>query len=294
VTSVTMTEYLTPEPAKGLAGLLDLPTDPITDGWPLPPLWHRVYLLERPAQSTLGPEGHPVHGIPEPPRPGLRRMYAGGRVTTHRPLRLGREATSTIEVADTRERSGRSGWMTIVTTKRTIAQDGATAITDEVDIIYREPTPLPPADAPSPRAQASGTLASGSQPSGAEAEEQAAEEHWSFDVDETVLFRFSALTFNAHRIHYDIDYCRNEEGYEGLVVHGPLQALLMAQQAVRSPAFTSHAGTAPWTFSYRLVSPLILRQGLVVGRSDGQSLSVATSVRDKAGRRTAVGLLRWD
>jgi 3-methylfumaryl-CoA hydratase len=130
-------------------------------------------------------------------------------VTTHRPLRLGRDATSTIEVADTRERSGRSGWMTIVTTRRTIAQDGATAITDEVDIIYREPTPLSPADAPSPRAETSG------------ASSAVEEEHWRFDVDEKVLFRFSALTFNAHRIHYDVDYCRHEEGYEGLVVHGP-------------------------------------------------------------------------
>src|SRR5262249_13872022 len=148
-----------------------LPTAPITDGWQLPPLWHWVYLLERPAQSMLGPEGHAAHGIPEPPRPRLHRMYAGGRVTTHRPLRLGREATSTIEVTDTRERSGRSGWMTIVTTRRTIAQDGATAITDEVDIIYREPTPLPPANAPSPQTETPDTAA------------DAAAEHWSFDVD---------------------------------------------------------------------------------------------------------------
>jgi 3-methylfumaryl-CoA hydratase len=206
------TEYLTPSPAIGLASLLDLPTDAITDGWPLPLLWHWVYLNERPAQSTLGPEGHPVHGIPAPPRPGLSRMYAGGRVTTHRPLRLGREATSTIEVADTRERTGRSGWMTIVTTRRTITQDGATAITDEVDIIYREPNPLPPANAPSPRTETSDAAAAAS-----------SEEQWSFDVDEKVLFRFSALTYNTHRIHYDVDYCRKEEGYEGLVVHGPLQ-----------------------------------------------------------------------
>jgi 3-methylfumaryl-CoA hydratase len=109
-------------------------------------------------------------------------------------------------------------------------------------------------------------------------------------VDEKVLFRFSALTFNAHRIHYDVDYCRNEEGYGGPVVHGPVQALLMAQQAVRS----SPPGTTPSTFSYRLVSPLILGQGLVVGRSNGQPHNVATCVRDAAGRRTAVGLLHWD
>jgi 3-methylfumaryl-CoA hydratase len=252
-----------------------------------------VYLLERPAQSTLGPEGHPFRGIPEPPRPGLSRMYAGGRVTTHRPLRLGREATSTVEVADTRERTGRSGWMTIVTARRTIAQDGATVITDEVDIIYREPIPLPPAGAPSGDTSSPGPETSGARVSGAETSD-AAEEHWSFDVDEKVLFRFSALTFNAHRIHYDVDYCRKEEGYDGLVVHGPLQALLMAQQAVLSSAFTSHAAATPWTFSYRLVSPLILGQGLVVCRSEGQPLRVATSVRDTAGRRTAVGLLRWD
>ena len=203
--------------------------------------------------------------------------FAGGRVRTYQPLRLGMEASSTIEVIDQRERTGRSGWMMIVTTLRTITQRGATAIADEVDLVYREPTPLPTGAPRPPEPQAPG-----------------AEAQWSFSVDETVLFRFSALTRNAHRIHYDVDYCRTVEDYQGLVVHGPLQALLMAQWAARSPLLAGHPEPGPSTFSYRLVAPLILGQGMVVGWSDDQPAGVATSVRDTTGRTTATGLLHRD
>ncbi|GAB3976597.1 MaoC family dehydratase N-terminal domain-containing protein [Actinoallomurus acanthiterrae] len=262
-----MNERLVPGPAVGLAALLDLPTGAIDQGWELPLLWHWAYFVERPPQSDLGPEGHDRNGIPQPPREGLRRMYAGGRVESHRPLVLGEEADATVEMVDVRERRGRSGWMTIVTTRRTIRQRREIALTDEVDIIYREATRLSAVDATT-AAPAPGKVV------GTE-----------IAVDQAYLFRFSALTYNAHRIHYDVDYCREVEDYPGLVVHGPLQALLMSEEACRHGA-----GGAGTRFEYRLMSPLILGQGLVVDTAEQDGV-VTTRVRDRRGRVTATGRL---
>ena len=261
-------ESVVPGPARGLAALLDLPTEPIVAGWTLPPLWHWVYLLEHPRQSDLGPEGHARQGIPKPPREGLRRMYAGGRVRTYRPLVVGEEVTGELEVVSTRERTGRSGWMSIVTTRRTVRQRGEVAITDEVDIIYREPTRLEispgPPDEPGQELQPAGT---------------------EVTVDQAYLFRFSALTLNSHRIHYDVDYCRNEEDYPDLVVHGPLQGLLMSEAARQlEPAPAS-------LFEYRLVAPLVLGQGLFVQTARADEKALTTLIQDRAGRTTAVGKL---
>ncbi|MFF5718193.1 mesaconyl-C4 CoA hydratase [Streptomyces buecherae] len=266
----TTTEFLVPGPAIALAALLDLPTDAIGPGWQLPPLWHWIYFLERAPHADLGPEGHDRHGIPRPPREGLRRMYAGGRVTSHRPLLLGEEADSAHEVIGSRERNGRSGPMTIVTTRRTIAQRGQVAVTDEVDIIYREPTRLAtafPVETGPPDADVPGT---------------------EIRLDQAYLFRFSALTYNSHRIHYDVDYCRDEEDYPGLVVHGPLQALLMSQEARRT------AGTPAGTrFDYRLVAPLILGQGLVISAAVDHDGAVTARARDRRGRTTATSRLNF-
>ncbi|MCA2230278.1 hypothetical protein [Nonomuraea aurantiaca] len=262
------TECLVPGPAIALAALLDLPAEAIGSGWELPPLWHWLYFLERAPQSDLGPEGHAKHAIPSPPREGLRRMYAGGRVTSHRPLLLGEEADSTLQVVRSRERNGRSGWMTIVTTRRTIRQRGQLAVTDEVDIIYREPTRLAtaiPVEAGLPAADVPGI---------------------EIDLDQAYLFRFSALTYNSHRIHYDVDYCRDEEDYPGLVVHGPLQALLMSQEARRA------AGVSTGThFDYRLVAPLTLGQGLVISAAAEHDGAVTAHARDRHGRTTATSHL---
>ncbi len=265
---MTTTELLVPGPAAGLAALLDLPTENIRDGWQLPPLWHWVYFLERPLQSELGPEGHTRNGIPRPPREGLRRMYAGGRVHTHHPLILGQEADVATELLGARERTGRSGWMTIVTVRRTIRQRNRVAVTDEIDIIYREPSPL---DAVGITADPPGGGMTGTE----------------VRIDSAYLFRFSALTYNAHRIHYDIDYCREEEDYANLVVHGPLQALLMSEEARRHER--EETGTR---FDYRLVAPLVLGQGLYVeATGSADSRGWTTLVSDRDGRTTAMGRL---
>lgn len=256
---IERTELLTPEPAEALAALLGVP---FPEG-ELPLLWHWLYLLDRPAQADLGPDGHPLRGtIPAPPGPGRRRMWAGGRVRTPNPLRYGVPATRRSEVVSTRQKQGRTGALTFVVARHQIVQNGQLTVDEEQDIVYREAVPLPtvPDDGPSV-------------PPGPG--------EWSIDVTPPLLFRFSALTYNAHRIHYDRDYARDVEGYPGLLTHGPLQALAMAEAA------RARGRVGRLSFEYRLVAPLFDHQGMIV-TADGDE----TAVRDRYGRRTATGTIR--
>jgi 3-methylfumaryl-CoA hydratase len=231
---IERTETLVPGPAYGLAGLLGAEEPGAT----LPLLWHWVYLLERPAAAALGDDGHPTSGIPAPPGPGMRRMFAGGQVTAYAPLRLGREATRRTEVTGQAEKQGRSGPLTFVTVRHTIEQDGRTAVVDRQDIVYLPDRPA-------------GTSAPGTPPGGL------ADASYQPDPPTTrTLFQFSALTYNAHRIHYDRDYARDAEGYPGLVVHGPLQALYLAEAARCRCRELDRP--APVSCRYRLVAPLFL------------------------------------
>ncbi|HST67851.1 MAG TPA: mesaconyl-C4 CoA hydratase [Mycobacteriales bacterium] len=248
-----MDELISAEPARALAGLLGVPAP----GLDLPPLWHWVYLLDRPAQADLGPDGHPLRGLLVPPGPRLRRMWAGGRVHVDGSLHIGLEATRRSAVTATVPKAGRSGPLTIVTVTHEISQYGRTVVREEQDIVYRRP---------------SGALSTSDIPAA-----PAGPGEWEIETSPTLLFRFSALTYNGHRIHYDRDYARTE-GYPGLVVHGPLQALAMA-------SVLRCAGTG--TFTYRLLAPLFDFQGMrVSGGPDGTA-----AVRDRTGRQTATG--RW-
>lgn len=266
------TELLAPGPAIALAGLLDVALPDLDAGEGLPLTWHWVYVLERPAQRDLGADGHPVrNSVPEPPGPGRRRMWAGGAVRSLGPLRVGEQATRLSEVLATIEKHGRSGRLTFVTVGHTILQRGEAVVEERQDIVYRD-------------AEAAGV----SEPAAPGVEDVAPSEvgrdEWSVPVSPTLLFRFSALTYNGHRIHYDREYARNEEGYPGLVVHGPLQAMAMAELA-RSRGVMTRPGVA---FEYRLTAPLFEGQGLVAAAVD-QGDGMATSVRDAWGRRTAQG-----
>jgi 3-methylfumaryl-CoA hydratase len=281
--AVTRTEVIGPEPAEALAGLLDL--EPPGPGGDLPPLWHWVYLLERRPQRDLGPDGHPTTGIPAPPGPGQRRMFAGGRVTLYAALRLGEPATRTTRLVRTVAKQGRSGPMTFSTVRHDIEQGGRTVITEEQDIVYRaggSPSPPPPLSrdgagpGPSPETGPSETGPSETGPAVGRLE---------LPVDPVVLFRFSALTYNAHRIHYDAEYA-GREGYPGLVVHGPLQALLMGECLRRSGA-----PLAGRRFGYRLLAPTFGAQRLrVTAHTDGPGL--AAQVWDARGVRTATATVQ--
>jgi 3-methylfumaryl-CoA hydratase len=259
---VVRTELITPEPSHALANMLgtDIPTDE------LPALWHWIYLLEKRPHSDLGPDGHPTFGIPAPPEPGRQRMFAGGRVSTRAPLIFGRPATRTTWITATKEKQGRTGPLTFVTVRNEYAQDGKVCIVDENDIVYRAPG--------SSLTMAAGTLQD-------EPETAPRGPALTLTADEALLFRFSALTYNAHRIHYDHNWVR-KEGYSDLVVHGPLQALMMGELIRRCGD-----GLVSKQFAYRLVSPMIGPQTFtVLAGEDGVNASV--EVLDVHGTPTAL------
>ncbi|MFC0527652.1 FAS1-like dehydratase domain-containing protein [Phytohabitans kaempferiae] len=263
------TEIILPGPAHAFAALLGVDPPDLDAGEGLPLLWHWLYLLERPAQADLGPDGHPVRGaVPAPPAPGLRRMWAGGQVRTLAPLRCGEAATRRSRTVSTVEKMGRSGRLVFVAVDHEIRQADQVVVQERQDIVYREPRGTTVAAEPDP------------------APSPLTEEDWSVEVTPTLLFRFSALTYNAHRIHYDRDYARTAEGYPGLLTHGPLQALAMAEAArTRGLVRDQHL-----TYEYRLDAPLFDHQGLVV-RATRHGDDVLTSVRDLAGRQTAHGTI---
>lgn len=226
--SRTFTDEMDPARAQALAATLGLPFDASA---PLIPFAHQVYFWDAQPEDRLGRDGHPALG-PFLPDLGLpRRMWAGGRLAFHRDLFAGRPAVKTTTVEAVARKTGRSGPLGFVTLRHEVRQDGAPAVTEWQDIVYRE-DPAPgsgPAEAPE-----------------APAEAEVREER---QAGPTTLFRYSALTFNGHRIHYDPDYARQVEGYAGLVTHGPLLAQWLMLLAAQRGRLTR--------FSFRAVAPLI-------------------------------------
>ena len=281
---IERTETLAAGPAYALGGLLGVPVPDLERGAGLPLLWHWLYLLDRPAQADLGPDGHPVRGVlPVPPAPGLRRMWAGGRVRGSGVLRCGEPATKLTRVLSMTSKVGRTGALMFVVVGHQIIQRDQVVVDEEQDVVYRE-----------------ATASAGSAGSAGESEPDDApvvpvgDEEWEIPVSPTLLFRFSALTYNAHRIHYDRDFARDVEGYPGLLTHGPLQALAMAE-AARAAGRGGEGGSAAnggeRFFDYRLVSPLFDQQGLIVSAAVGEG-ATTTAARDRHGRQTAAGTFR--
>lgn len=253
-----ITELITPQPAIALANLIGAQIPESS----LPPLWNWAYLLARRPHADLGPDGHPSSGVPAPPGPGQRRMFAGGRVTTYGSLVFGEEATRLTRVLTTTHKVGKSGPLTFVTVRNEITQNGELCIVEDNDIVYR--------------GESAAALA---EPATVEIPER--EARLDLSADEALLFRFSALTYNAHRIHYDHHWAAHE-GYPGLVVHGPLQALMMGELFRRSG--TSLIGL---TFAYRLVAPMVGVQKFSVVAGEGGLLTGGACVLNARGRETA-------
>ncbi len=229
----TQRDALAVEQAAAAAALFDHDPAAHGAGAPLPLPWHWFHFLPRAPQGALGDDGHPALGGFMPPVPYPRRMFAGSRITVHRPLVIGTPAVRTGTIHDVVLKSGRSGRLAFVTVRYRIEQGGALALEEEQDIVYREPgapvaAPVPTEPPPTPPGR------------------------WARTVrpDTRTLFRFSALTFNAHRIHYDRDYARDVEGYPGLVIHGPLTAMLLLDLVRR------HTDRPVAAFSFRGLAPL--------------------------------------
>jgi 3-methylfumaryl-CoA hydratase len=268
------TEMLVPEPACALAGLLGVRVPDLARGAGLPLLWHWVYLLDRPAQADLGPDGSPLRGtVTAFSGRGRRRMWAGGRVRTSGPLKCGEPATKRSRLLSRQEKEGRSGPLTFITVGHQILQHGRVVIDEQQELVYRELV--------SPTGQAPVL------PAGGPVVEPAAGE-WPIEISPALLFRFSALTYNAHRVHYDRDYARDAEGLPGLLTQGPLQALAMAEGA-RAAGYRGEQD-GHLDFEYRLTSPLFDFQGMLVSTAREQDATV-TAVRDIHGRQTATGRL---
>ncbi|MBC6441470.1 MAG: MaoC family dehydratase N-terminal domain-containing protein [Rhodospirillales bacterium] len=232
--------------ARHLAATFDRDEQVMQDGNPLPPGWHWLYFLDAPPSAMIGADGRTVPGgfLPETGLP--RRMWAGGSFTFERPITLGSNVSCEVTIADVARKEGRSGKLAFITTEHRISQGGATALVETRDLVFRAaPKPGETARRVDPPATALW--------------------HRETRPDAVLLFRFSALTFNAHRIHYDIDYCRDEEGYPGLVVHGPMLALLLLDLAE-----CELGGRTFRRFRYRALAPLFVPDPFFVcGCPDG-------------------------
>nr|WP_321507070.1 MaoC family dehydratase N-terminal domain-containing protein [uncultured Celeribacter sp.] len=227
------TEQLTPALAVRLAATLDR-DDATAVGEPAPLLTHHCLCHAIAPTAALGPDGHPARGGFLPPVPLPRRMWAGGAIEFHAPLRVGDTVTRHSTVEDVALKQGRSGALCFVTVTHRYTVDGNTRITERQDIVYRA--------APAETAQTGPARTPPPAPKG--------NSNRCLDASPTLLFRYSALTFNSHRIHYDHPYTTGEEGYPGLVVHGPLQAMLLAQYAA------DLRGAMPRSFRFRSFAPV--------------------------------------
>lgn len=214
----------------------------IAAGDPLPPFFHQLYFWSPIPSDGLGRDGHPRVGglIPDLGLP--RRMWAGGRLEFHRPLQAGISAERQSICESQSRKTGRTGPLGFVTLRHEIHQEGELCLTERQDLVYREDPSL---DAAKPI------------PAKARTDEETSDE---LTFTSTLLFRYSALTFNGHRIHYDLDYARDVEGYDGLVVHGPLlaQLLMLKAQTELGPLET---------FEFRATAPLMHFEAAILCRN---------------------------
>jgi len=230
----TRSDLVTAAPMAALSATLDRDDAPPKPGDPLPPLWHWLYFLPIHRQSELSADGHAKLGGFLPPVPLPRRMWAGTRIEFHHPLRVGETITRESRIVNVEHKQGRTGSLVFVLVRHEIRNAAGISLTDEHDIVYRgSPRPGDPAPPPAPAAPTDHAWERTIQP------------------DAVLLFRYSALTFNGHRIHYDSRYVTEVEGYPGLVVHGPLQATLLVDLLRRS---LPEANVTRFTF--RALSPL--------------------------------------
>jgi 3-methylfumaryl-CoA hydratase len=236
--SRTLTVTLDPFPANALAAALDLDRR-FAAGERLPLTWHWLYGHEPVAGRDTGADGHPRLGLVMPPVPLARRMWAGGRMRLERPLLIGAILRKRITVRSITEKQGQSGRLVFVLVEETFEDDDGVLLVEERDIVYREARPLVALRSPAPPF--------------------AYALRRSLTPDPVLLFRYSALTWNGHRIHYDHPYATGVEGYPGLVVHGPLLATFM------SLLCEELAGRGRLRrFAFRARSPLFVDRPLVV------------------------------
>ena len=269
--SQSVEDLAAPFPVRALAATFDAHDPEPRPGDPLPPLWHWLYFLEVAPQSKIGPDGHPERGDFLPPVPLPRRMWAGSRFAFDgEPIRIGDTIHRRSAIKSVEAKTGSTGSMVFVTVEHTISGPRGPALVEEHDIVYREAAKPGEAVRPPKPAPTDAT--------------------WSRTViaDPVLLFRFSALTFNGHRIHYDQPYVTGDEGYPGLIVHGPLMGMLQIELARRSnPKKTARA------FEFRALSPVFAPSAVRVHARAEADGSAATWVANASGGLAQQGKVTW-
>lgn len=259
-----------PARAQALHATLERPGAPPVAGEPLRPLWHWIYFWPIAPMSALGRDGHLALGRFLPPIDLPRRMWAGSRFTFHRSPVLGEPAERRSTIAGAVRKQGRSGPLAFVTVRHCVSDAKGLCVEEEQDLVFRAEEEAGQDPAPTEAAPAAAAT-------------------WTrrMIADPVLLFRFSALTFNGHRIHYDCDYARDEEGYPGLVVHGPLLGLLMCQLALDETG-----ARHPASYRFRLSRPIFAGLGFVVAGSPlGDGREAQVWVQDEDGAKAAEGHL---
>ncbi|WP_372659791.1 acyl-CoA dehydrogenase [Hydrogenophaga sp.] len=263
-------QTLEPFPAVAMSGLLDRAEPPaVDDALPLP--WHWLYFLDAPARAATGLDGHPQRGGFLPPVPLPRRMWAAGKLQCEAPLRLGASARRRSTVRSVELKDGRSGPLVFVTVDHVLEQGNRTCVREEQNIVYREaptaPVSLPVGEKATQAAQWSATL----QP------------------DPALLFRYSALTYNGHRIHYDRDYAVHEEFYPALVVHGPLLATALLDLLEQG-----RPGVPVRAFTFRALRPAFDTDVLqLCAAAEGNTVELWTQDAQGQVGMTAQATLGW-
>jgi 3-methylfumaryl-CoA hydratase len=243
------TDVIDARPVTLLSATLDRDDAAPRRGDVLPPLWHWLYFVPAYRQSEVGPDGHAKRGGFLPPVPLPRRMWAGSRIEWLKPIAIGDEVSRLSRIASVTSKSGRSGALVFVVVRHEYSIAGGLALTEEHDIVYRE-LPGPGAEAAAPKSAPPAVAL------------------WTRRIvpDDVLLFRYSALTFNSHRIHYDRRYVTEVEGYPGLIVHGPLLATLLVDLLRRQ-----RPGVSLRRFEFRALAPVFdIEPFDVCGRPDDE------------------------
>lgn len=248
------TDIIVADRLARLSATLDRGDPDPRPGDPLPPCWHWMFFYESTPLSGVGPDGHPARGGFLPPIDKPRRMWAGSRIRFIDPPRVGEAIQRLSRIASVTEKEGKTGQLVFVTVVHEISTPRGLGIVEEQDLVYRD---LPAKGAPTPPPP--------SAPSNAV---------WQRTINPSpvLLFRYSALTYNSHRIHYDLKYCQDAEGYPGLIVHGPLTATLLIDLVRRE-----RPDARVETFDFKGVSPLFDTAPFIVAgrqREDGRGASV--------------------
>jgi len=269
--SITVEDEVTLPAVRRMAAMLDLDPMEFHHGSELPPHWYSMFFTANARRSQIGHDGHPKKGDFLPPIPLPRRMFVGRKVSFPGVLRVGDQARKRSEIAAIEQKQGRSGTLVFLKVRHTIEVAGEPVVIEQQEVVYR--------DAPSGETKAAAPTAA------------PADGAWSvaYDMDPVLVFRYSALTWNGHRIHYDADYARREEGYPGCVMNGALTVHLVVDEALKRGGGRKLKG-----LSARLVKPLFVGGRLAVGGRALQGGMVEAWAGDEQGALAASCTLEFE